>query len=403
MIGLLLQWTAAEPKNLKICVSSRELPVFLNAFTSKQRLRLQDLTRADVENFIRARVRSFWVADQVEEDAGAEETIVSKIADRASCVFLWVALVLKTLQEGCRNGDRLKDLLKKIDDIPEDIEPLYDHILRSIPRLDREAVYRTFDMVILTGQGKMGVSLLQYSFLDNFEDNPLFAIEAPTRDAGEGESEESRRLERARNRLRGQCRGLLEVESGTELITFIHRSAYDFLLRADIEALYEPDLRDFDTVEAISQTYLAELKLRGRLRHSALRDIRALVCLRRWGNPGDIPPYHFLESLRNATLQVQGTNLEAEVSRSILCDDEHWVRSPHFRTSDVISVFYAAAEVGFLDYVSWVLENHFAVSDDTMRFQRVVSIFTRKEYCHDDTDEALQMVLRFSKARAPAR
>jgi hypothetical protein len=49
---------------------------------------------------------------------------VAEITNKASDVFFWVALGLTPLQEGGRNEDRLKDLLKKIDDMPEDIEPL---------------------------------------------------------------------------------------------------------------------------------------------------------------------------------------------------------------------------------------------------------------------------------------
>ncbi|KAL3479381.1 hypothetical protein BJX99DRAFT_255639 [Aspergillus californicus] len=43
----LKNWTATAPQGIKICVSSREYNVFLNAFTIEKRLRLQDLTRTD--------------------------------------------------------------------------------------------------------------------------------------------------------------------------------------------------------------------------------------------------------------------------------------------------------------------------------------------------------------------
>jgi hypothetical protein len=289
MTTLLLQWAAAEPEGVKICVSSRELPVFCKAFSSQPKLRLQDLTRKDIENLICARLSSFWVSDLTEEDAGAEKKIVSKIADKASGVFLWVALVLKTLREGCRNGDRLKTLLNKIDDLPDDIERLYEHILRSMPKAERLSIYRTIAVVMqLVEYDHTGMTLLQYSFLEDFEDNPVFALEAPVNDATEEQREESPRLERANNRLRGQCKGLLEVKSNTELIAFVHRSAYDFFLVEDTKRLYELQLRGFDAVEAISQTYLAELKFCGRLRRSALEDIRALLNLRKLDNSKEI-------------------------------------------------------------------------------------------------------------------
>ena len=391
---LLLRWAKDERKNVKFCVSSRDLPPFSTAFSPQQRIKLQDLTRIDVENFIRARFRGFWAPDQTEEDAGAEEKIVSEIADKASGVFLWVALVLKTLREGYRNGDRLTTLLRKIDDMPEDIERLYEHLLRSIPKADRVSAYRTFAVIMrLVERDEMGMSLMQYSFLEDFEENPMFGVEAPVSNNAKEQCEELPRLERAHNRLRGQCKGLLEVKSDTELIAFAHRSVYDFFLLKKTKRLSELHLRDFDTVDAISQTYLAELKLRGRLRRSAQRDIRALLSLRKLDNSEDIPPYHFLESLRNATLQVQGTNLEAELSQ-VIADVSRKVVS----NQGIISVFYTAVEVELLEYVSWVLDNDFAVSDNTARFQRVFSVIMEQAAFNNDINtETLAMVLRFLK------
>lgn len=53
MTDLLQKWVAKSPEDMKLCVSSREYNVFLNAFSSTQRLRLQDLTRNDMLNYVR--------------------------------------------------------------------------------------------------------------------------------------------------------------------------------------------------------------------------------------------------------------------------------------------------------------------------------------------------------------
>ncbi|KAK0612233.1 hypothetical protein B0T14DRAFT_572049 [Immersiella caudata] len=511
MVALLRQWAAASPANLKICVSSREIPPFENAFSPRRRLRLQDLTRDDIEGFIHARIQSFWVPNQAEED-DAEQKLVSKVADKASGVFLWVALVLETLQDGCRNGDRLKGLLEKIDDMPPEIESLYEHLLGSIrTKADRRAVYRTFDMVVqITESGGTGISLLQYSFLDEFEDNPLFAINAPINEADTTarKSEELYRLERARNRLRGQCKCLLEVDKRNEYIAFVHRSAYDFV-REDIKKLSEAERGRLDTVEAISQTYLAELKFLNRLQPSAGSDIRVILVLRKSDDIcRDAPPFRFLESLRKATLEVQNATLQSEISRPITyiandkdkesdegekpdeegseeadesadeedtsvfegfssdeesngqgvdaiedchelgdtaemedssenedasfeedankrtaSSEEHASREENSRSEkgefeeegnssdedatsegwnngmNMISSFYIAASVGLLDYVSWVLDKDFTVSNDTMRFQKTLSVIlkTSVQITTHDNIEAFRMVLRYLK------
>jgi hypothetical protein len=109
-------------------------------------------------------------------------------------------------------------------------------------------------------------------------------------------------------------------------------------------------------------------------------------------NSKDIPPYHFLESLRNATLQVQGTNLEAELSQTIVCVSE----KGEFHEG-IMSVFYTAVNVGLLDYVSWVLDHDFAASDNTARLRRVWSVVMEKIILDDDTTGALPILVRFLK------
>ena len=50
MVELLCSWTEFAPADVKVCVSSREYNVFMNAFSPNRRLRLQDLTQNDMEN-----------------------------------------------------------------------------------------------------------------------------------------------------------------------------------------------------------------------------------------------------------------------------------------------------------------------------------------------------------------
>ncbi|KUJ18518.1 uncharacterized protein LY89DRAFT_667608 [Mollisia scopiformis] len=45
LLDLLSKWTEAAPDDVKLCVSSREDNVFVNNFSSEQRIRLQDLTK----------------------------------------------------------------------------------------------------------------------------------------------------------------------------------------------------------------------------------------------------------------------------------------------------------------------------------------------------------------------
>jgi hypothetical protein len=52
LINSLWSWVESSQGHLKICVASRELPPFQMRLDAKQRLRLQDLTEADIRSVV---------------------------------------------------------------------------------------------------------------------------------------------------------------------------------------------------------------------------------------------------------------------------------------------------------------------------------------------------------------
>jgi hypothetical protein len=91
IVRFLSDWTKTSRGNVKLCVSSREYNVFLNAFSSERRIRLQDLTRRDMERYVRGKL-------QIDESEDSE-TLIQAIVDKGDGIFLWVALVVKTLRD----------------------------------------------------------------------------------------------------------------------------------------------------------------------------------------------------------------------------------------------------------------------------------------------------------------
>jgi len=59
MVNQLVSWTESALPDVKLCVSSREYKVFRKAFGEDKRLRVQDLTREDIRNFVRERLKGF--------------------------------------------------------------------------------------------------------------------------------------------------------------------------------------------------------------------------------------------------------------------------------------------------------------------------------------------------------
>lgn len=132
LVKMLLDWTKSRPSgDIKICVSSRDLPVFLKMKVSS-RLRLQDLTRYDIKRFILHNLDTWSGVQDLGKDFAEE--ISRKIFDRADGVFLWVKLVLESLNQGITNGDSAHMLRKRLEELPQDLYELFDHLLKSIER-----------------------------------------------------------------------------------------------------------------------------------------------------------------------------------------------------------------------------------------------------------------------------
>ena len=116
--------------NVKIVLSSRPIPACVEAFKCSKGLKLEDLTRKDIKEYVsrtlgtQARMQEL----RMENPSGAQN-LVEQIVSRASGVFLWVILVVKSLIFGLNSSDRISDLQRRLDELPQELEDLYKHIL----------------------------------------------------------------------------------------------------------------------------------------------------------------------------------------------------------------------------------------------------------------------------------
>lgn len=114
---------SARHKNLKLCCSSRPESPFLDRLSACSSIKLQDL--------------NFW---DIKEDcyralSGTRaETLYQDIAYRADGVFLWAHIVAEDLVEAANRGEDEEDLQLRLNDCPEDMGELFDHMLK---RLDK--------------------------------------------------------------------------------------------------------------------------------------------------------------------------------------------------------------------------------------------------------------------------
>ena len=276
--------TWSRSSSLKICVSSRPHNEFERSFTNpNQLLRLQELTRSDMEKFVQD---EFFdderFLDAREKDDGYCQ-LIRDIVDRADGVFLWVRLVTRDLLSGIGNSYSVAELQQRLYSMPEGLRALFERMFASITRADFQSIART--ILVMTMDGGHGHNTAVHAAIDSFFDGSYdikqllsgkFATALPTA------KETPRWISDFEQRVVARSKGLiqLEVNSAMDLdsdspprqtspkcigfrissLQLIHRTVFEFLVQDDIQADLVKATKDFDLDEYIPRAYLRMFK-----------------------------------------------------------------------------------------------------------------------------------------------
>ncbi|CZR54072.1 uncharacterized protein PAC_03955 [Phialocephala subalpina] len=247
---------ASSSPHVKICLSSRPLLAFQDAFGDGETLRLQDLTYSDIEHYVSSKLSSHPRYHKVvqEEPIRAPE-LIDQIVRKADGVFLWVKLVVQSLLSGFGNRDSIKDLQQRLKLMPGDLEHLYSHMFSSISPFYKVQASQYFQLV-RTAREQCRVSnhdddnsepltLIELSLAE--DDDPDLAITAPIRPLKE--HFKISRCELAQARLQVRSMGLLEIHRTHTFrpsrrytvdpfsrIQYLHRTTRDYIERPEVWA-----------------------------------------------------------------------------------------------------------------------------------------------------------------------
>ncbi|KAM0251864.1 hypothetical protein ACHAP5_001528 [Fusarium lateritium] len=248
-----------EVKNLKLCASSREEHAFCSFFEGKSRLRIHQLNESDITRFVRDRLEIYGL------DCRDRDNLVDKVVQRAEGVFLWVILVVDSLNRAIRQRYTTIEMLEeRLEQTPSDLTTLYTDMWGRIgddaqlPSI-RAIASLYFNFVIVARK------ILNHGWTNSYEAYILgrclssLLVMAIATEAIPTESITSRgrdmtleevlaRCRKVENQLRHVSRGLLEVSSprwkseyatldgdqrlcdiNLKKVDFIHRSVFDFL------------------------------------------------------------------------------------------------------------------------------------------------------------------------------
>lgn len=220
--------SAAEFEHVKVCVSSRPLLVFDQAFKDLPGLMLQHLTFDDIRTYVNHKFSNDDRYNELKiEEPGFGPRLVHRVVTKASGVFLWVKLVVHSLLEGMQNFDRGADLERRLEELPEDLTKLYWHMLSCV----RPTWYlkEGFKLLLLAHAAIQPLTLLQFAFSESDA--------SVTGDDVADLSVERQDIicKRMRGCIKSRCLGLLEVTGRKGMdekycqVKFLHKSVRDFI------------------------------------------------------------------------------------------------------------------------------------------------------------------------------
>jgi hypothetical protein len=263
--------------NIKICVSSRGENAFKMRLGSCPKLRLQDLTKLDVEVYAKDFVKNKCSFDLSGID---ERGFIEEIVTKANGVFLWVSLALKSLQRGVTNGDDPAKLMERLHKLPSELEKLYEEMLKrlgddeEIYSKEAAMIFNTF--ILMSSLAIYNYRAPRWNLLQHaIAFDPTLRGKLLKLDSLPDQMSLRKILLDVDPKLTSRCAGILEVVSHSHEeqdipqllsratyrpwetigVEFLHRSAKDFLLNSRNLLLdQDPTLaaeRKFGVVQAI--------------------------------------------------------------------------------------------------------------------------------------------------------
>ncbi|KAG4428595.1 hypothetical protein IFR05_015919 [Cadophora sp. M221] len=259
----------AKSPDIKICLSSRPWLVFEDAFRSAPSLRLQYLTSRDITRYVDDKInRHDRMADLRRISPEDAESLVEEIVAKASGVFLWVTLVVKSLLNGFTNRDRIADLLERLRALPPYLEGFYEHMLlnhiRPIYKDQASRIFQIMSVCKTDGDGydslKLPLLVLRLSEGRGQLSGQTLIVRSWSKSKIMFEQDEMAA------RLKSRCAGLLEVsqEVGGNFgpnVSFLHRTVKDFLSILTTQQLLKTWApRDFDAPNCLLKAYILSLR-----------------------------------------------------------------------------------------------------------------------------------------------
>ncbi|KAI1811645.1 hypothetical protein GGS20DRAFT_91208 [Poronia punctata] len=218
---------AATHKNVKILASSRPWNVFRDAFHRSPSLWLEKLTQTDIEGYVHGQLeKSPGFSEQRNLHAEQAEKLMNDIVQKAQGVFLWVAVVMRTILVRLQEGDRLSDCQTTLDSLPKDINQLFLAIWKRASSLNNVEGAQYFRLLDICQRHDLVPYCLTVFLGDN--DVPSESNLAILEESGLASA-----IASLSRRLNSRTRGLLEIRDTGNIwdsrVDYMHRTVKEWV------------------------------------------------------------------------------------------------------------------------------------------------------------------------------
>ncbi|PGH09646.1 hypothetical protein AJ80_07675 [Polytolypa hystricis UAMH7299] len=240
-----------DMRMVKLCVSSRPEVRFARTLSKYPKLCVQDLTYQDIFKYTTDFLRPLISLTTDEVSSIYLKNFASTLCRKSDGVFLWAHLALRSLQNGITNNDDLKELYHRLDILPKGLHELFNDMwfrLGEDQSIYQIAAAKYFNFVV-ESQWRREAFDFEYS-LSTFHLMAALDTSVQKELLNNGISLDMGAL-RSKckltiNHVLTRCAGILEHHSlrgyfstarpnvitpfSRQAVSFIHRSASDFLL-----------------------------------------------------------------------------------------------------------------------------------------------------------------------------
>ncbi|KAI1372437.1 hypothetical protein F4677DRAFT_463278 [Hypoxylon crocopeplum] len=226
-------------ENVKVIVSSRQLPRFEHVFKTRPHLKIHELTRDDIKHYAEERLeRDPGMQRLIRQDPIDSRTLIKSIASMSSGVFLWVRVVTESLLRGLTDGDNIHDLQQRLEGLPSDLEELYGVMLLRVEQGYRSQTCKLLQLVYYGTKDPMELSVIGLWFAERADHGMVFRTDTTPI----SEEDLRDRVNEMDSRLKSRCLGLVEIcgdapaESkdahsilSQQQVCFLHKTVVEFL------------------------------------------------------------------------------------------------------------------------------------------------------------------------------